>query len=60
LATWEQRFLANKDMLGIPIKEQAVNDNELKLSLASLKEAVDTVMTTIEDKIRCSTYQVGS
>lgn len=60
LAPWEQRFLANKDMVNIPIKEQTVNENELKLSLASLKEAVDTVMATIEDKIRCSAYQVGS
>jgi ATP-dependent RNA helicase MSS116 len=60
LAPWEQRFLANKGMLGIPIKEQKINENELKLSLASLKEAVDAVMAITEDKIRCSAYQVSS
>jgi ATP-dependent RNA helicase MSS116, mitochondrial len=59
LAPWEQRFLANKDMVNIPIKEQAINENELKLSLANLKDAVDTVMITIEDKTRCSAYQVS-
>lgn len=58
LAPWEQRFLANKHMVNIPIKEREIKEDEVKLSLASLKEAVDATMMTLEDKLRCSAYQV--
>lgn len=58
LAPWEQRFLANKTMVSIPIQESDIKEEDVASSLQPWKDTIDRVMASLEEKPRCSAYQV--
>ncbi|KAG8807221.1 hypothetical protein FRC17_004590 [Serendipita sp. 399] len=56
LAPWEQRFLADKAMVDIPLGELAQGE-EMTNDLTGLKERVDHAMSSVDDKTRSGAYQ---
>ncbi|PVF96570.1 DEAD-domain-containing protein [Serendipita vermifera] len=57
LAPWEQRFLADKNMIQLPIKEVNTRHEEIITGLVAWKDRVDYVMCQLDDKIRLRAYQ---